>query len=541
MATKLTGLDKNNKYDRQLRLWGDHGQASLETSRVCLINASATGTEIMKNLVLPGIGSFTIVDGNKVQGEDVGNNFFLTVDSIGKSRAQTATELLSELNEDVSGDFLEENVDDLIEKNPSFFSSFTAVIATQLSEKTLLELGRVLWERNIPLIICRCYGFIGYLRIVIKEHTVIESHPDNTHEDLRLDRPFAGLKNYCDSLDLTAMTKKEHSHTPWLVLLYKFLEIWKEKNNGKLPCNYSEKNSLKELLKGGMRCNEEGIPEDEENFDEAIKSVNSSLHATSIPSEIQALFNDPACLNLNSESKNFWILVRALKEFTENEGNGSLPLRGSIPDMTSDSERYIQLQTAYRDQAEVDAAAVTRHVHSLLHSIGRPGTITDSEIKTFCRNAAFLRILRCRSLQNEYEIATANIEELGRHMMAEEEDPSDEGDDTVLYILLRAADKFFAEYNRYPGYFDNTVDADIPKLKTCLNKLIHDWGLNSTIKDDYVHEICRYGASELHTISAFMGGVAAQEVIKVVTGQFLPINNTFIYNGQRQTSTTVIL
>uniref|UniRef100_A0A0B6ZK89 NEDD8-activating enzyme E1 regulatory subunit n=1 Tax=Arion vulgaris TaxID=1028688 RepID=A0A0B6ZK89_9EUPU len=125
--------------------------------------------------------------------------------------------------------------------------------------------------------------------------------------------------------------------------------------------------------------------------------------------------------------------------------------------------------------------------------------------------------------------------------MEEEEDVSEEGDDTVLYILLRAADRFFAEYNRYPGYFDNTVEADIPKLRSCLNKLLHDWGLSVNIKDDYVQEMCRYGAAELHTMSAFMGGVVAQEVIKVVTGQFVPINNTFIYNGQRQTSTTVTL
>ncbi|GCC42300.1 hypothetical protein chiPu_0026397, partial [Chiloscyllium punctatum] len=55
------------------RLWGDHGQEALEAAHVCLINASATGTEILKNLVLPGIGSFTIVDGSTVAGEDVGN------------------------------------------------------------------------------------------------------------------------------------------------------------------------------------------------------------------------------------------------------------------------------------------------------------------------------------------------------------------------------------------------------------------------------------------------------------------------------------
>ena len=55
------------------RLWGDHGQAALESASVCLINATATGTEILKSLVLPGIGSFTIVDGALVSGEDAGN------------------------------------------------------------------------------------------------------------------------------------------------------------------------------------------------------------------------------------------------------------------------------------------------------------------------------------------------------------------------------------------------------------------------------------------------------------------------------------
>jgi hypothetical protein len=42
------------RYDRQLRLWGDHGQLALERSRVCVIHATATATEILKSLVLPG-------------------------------------------------------------------------------------------------------------------------------------------------------------------------------------------------------------------------------------------------------------------------------------------------------------------------------------------------------------------------------------------------------------------------------------------------------------------------------------------------------
>lgn len=49
----------------------------VERAQICLINASATGCEILKSLVLPGCGGFTIVDDKRVSGEDVGNNFFL--------------------------------------------------------------------------------------------------------------------------------------------------------------------------------------------------------------------------------------------------------------------------------------------------------------------------------------------------------------------------------------------------------------------------------------------------------------------------------
>lgn len=64
--------DKSRKYDRQIRLWGEHGQSLLESSTICLLNATALGCEVLKSLVLPGIGGFTIVDGNVVTEDDLG-------------------------------------------------------------------------------------------------------------------------------------------------------------------------------------------------------------------------------------------------------------------------------------------------------------------------------------------------------------------------------------------------------------------------------------------------------------------------------------
>jgi amyloid beta precursor protein binding protein 1 len=51
--------EKQKRYDRQLRLWGEHGQACMEECTVCLINGTGCGAEALKNLVLPGMRQTT--------------------------------------------------------------------------------------------------------------------------------------------------------------------------------------------------------------------------------------------------------------------------------------------------------------------------------------------------------------------------------------------------------------------------------------------------------------------------------------------------
>ena len=96
---------KEKKYDRQLRLWAAKGQRALEESHFLLLNSGSgvVGIETLKNLVLPGIGQFTIVDENIVTEEDLGINFFLEESSLGKSRAAECCRLLRELNTEVEG------------------------------------------------------------------------------------------------------------------------------------------------------------------------------------------------------------------------------------------------------------------------------------------------------------------------------------------------------------------------------------------------------------------------------------------------------
>lgn len=98
---------KEKKYDRQLRLWAASGQQALENAYVLLLHSAGgsyvAGIETLKNLVLPGVGHFTIVDGEKVKEEDLGVNFFLDEDSLGRSRAEETCNFLKELNPEVKG------------------------------------------------------------------------------------------------------------------------------------------------------------------------------------------------------------------------------------------------------------------------------------------------------------------------------------------------------------------------------------------------------------------------------------------------------
>lgn len=72
-------------YDRQIRLWGAQAQERIRSAHVLLISLRALGTEIAKNLTLAGISSLTIIDDEVVTEEDLGAQYFLREEDVGKA------------------------------------------------------------------------------------------------------------------------------------------------------------------------------------------------------------------------------------------------------------------------------------------------------------------------------------------------------------------------------------------------------------------------------------------------------------------------
>lgn len=87
-----------------------------------------------------------------------------------------------------------------------------------------------------------------FWNLQVREHAVVESHPDNVLEDLRLDSPFDSLLEFLKGQNFETMTKNEYMHTPYLVILFKYLEIWRSQHDGKIPQNYKEKREFKDMI-----------------------------------------------------------------------------------------------------------------------------------------------------------------------------------------------------------------------------------------------------------------------------------------------------
>ncbi|KAM5580640.1 hypothetical protein ABKV19_010075 [Rosa sericea] len=483
--------EPKTKYDRQLRIWGEQGQTALEKASVCLLNCGPTGSETLKNLVLGGVGSITVIDGSKVESGDLGNNFMVDESSVGQSKAKCVCQFLQELNDAVKAKFIEEYPEALIQTNPSFFSQFTLVVATQLVEDSMVKLDRICRDANVLLIFARSYGLTGLVRISLKEHTVIESKPEHFLDDLRLNNPWPELRGFAETIDLDVSDPVAHKHTPYVVILVKMAQEWAKSHGGKLPTTREEKKEFKELIKARMTAI------DEDNYREAIENSFKVFTLRGISPELQQIISDSRS-EIDSSSSDFWVMVAALKEFLANEGGGEAPLEGSIPDMTSSTEHYVALQKIYQAKAEADFLVIDQRVRSLLKKIGRdPSSISKATVKSFCKNARKLKVCRYRSIEDEF--SSPILPDLQKYLTDED------------YSVM---------------------DEDISRLKTTAVGLLSDLGCNGvTLTEDLINEMCRFGAAELHAVAAFIGGIASQEVIKLITRQFVPLSGTFIFNG----------
>ncbi len=278
------------------------------------------------------------------------------------------------------------------------------------------------------------YSFIGIVRLQLVEHFIIEAHPDDTIPDLRLDRPLKSFINHCNSIDFNNLTREEHLHLPSLIIQYKTLQEWqKQMNRTDLPRIRKEKDEFKKILDAFSHHSAYDINDSNkslENFEEAKRTIPSRLVPTNLPSTINDLFQDRSCLELSNQSHIFWFIINAIKLFTQNDGQGLLPVRGEVPDMITNTNSYIKLVEIYQEQAKKDSEIIQNYLIDLLKKHNRFSTMTSNEqatlhelIHIYCKNASFLKVIKTSSIKTEDDLLQKQMEQISLESSSDEPEP----------------------------------------------------------------------------------------------------------------------
>jgi len=376
------------------------------------------------------------------------------------------------------------------------------ILCAPIPREQLRTICEYAQQHSISLIHLASAGFYSSFSVQLPTiFPIVDTHPDpDSIQDLRLLSPWPDLLAEVKALgDLDSLADQDHGHVPYILILLYYLEKWKHNNDGKAPDTFKEKTRFRETVKAGARTdNGEG---GEENFDEAATAVLKTVTPFSIKSGCREMFEKESCSNLTTESASFWIIAAAIKSFYDT--HGVLPLPGSLPDMKAKSTDYIKLQNIYKSKARRDVAEVTQSVRATEKSLGKKSLVSDGEIEAFCKNAAHVKVLE-GSLLPRLRIENGDVQ-TSKRVLSELQNV-----DTLLPVLLAVEKGGRAQLDDMIAN-DDKIDLE---------------ALNSIFA-----EVDRVAGQELHNISSLTGGVVAQEAIKIITRQYVPIDNTCIFDG----------
>ena len=155
-------------YDRQIRLWGVEAQKRLRSARVLVSGVCGLGAEVIKNLVLAGVKSVTILDHEPYDPLSVpGAGFLLYHGEPGENRAAAAVMRCQELNPMVSVEAHQERLDT---KSADFFSQFDIVCITNSPKSELIRVNEICRTLKIKFLCGDTFGFYAFMASDLLAH-----------------------------------------------------------------------------------------------------------------------------------------------------------------------------------------------------------------------------------------------------------------------------------------------------------------------------------------------------------------------------------
>jgi amyloid beta precursor protein binding protein 1 len=390
------------------------------------------------------------------------------------------------------------------------------------------------------------------------------------------------------------LDSKALGHVPYPVILYQALQRWYQQSPQqpeqppKPPKTFAEKQKFVQIIKDMLSSSSYAYA-DYLNFQEAVQ--NAYLAYTQIDVDIDALLVEAQTAakankatvtatstgtnSSNSRLDELVVILQAIQDFVL-QHKGALPLAGrTLPDLPADTASYVQLQRIYRTQAQYDLQQLLQlirsHIEKQQGATNMPSTET---VMAVCQNLPHVQIYTSTTINDEFNRNKLSfppppqiVQELQMAVMEvsgdddDNDDNMENNDDDIplshtyemlplwWYWGVRACHDFFLEQGRYPGTTGtHTSDCttkqmtkDTERVQSLWLSLLETYQITipssslASKSNDFAQkvamEMVRYGAADVHNIAAVIGGVASQEAVKLITGQYVPLKNTYVYNG----------
>ena len=156
-------------YSRSIFTYGMETMQKLSAMKVLIVGMRGLGVETAKNIILSGPKEVDIFDPSLVKINDLGCNFFLSENDVGKkNRDDACVDKLSELNPYVHVSVLKiEQNNDINEYIKIFcqkIEKYNVVVFTELQPMFFAaQVDNVCRQKNIKLIYGFCFGLVGYV------------------------------------------------------------------------------------------------------------------------------------------------------------------------------------------------------------------------------------------------------------------------------------------------------------------------------------------------------------------------------------------
>jgi len=181
MMTKLSPSEFE-RYGRQILIFGEDAQLRLKEAKVAILGLGGLGSAIAYYLAAAGVGTLRIIDGDKVELDNLNRQILHWTTDIGKNKTESAREKLEKLNpeikiEAVQGVISRDNVSKLIGEVDVIVDALDNFEARYIADEYAHEI-------EVPFVHGAVEAFYGQATTIIpgKTYSLREIFPNMTKE-----------------------------------------------------------------------------------------------------------------------------------------------------------------------------------------------------------------------------------------------------------------------------------------------------------------------------------------------------------------------